>query len=75
MSSWFDQARERLEKEYKEVKGQKESAMKAAVRDTLLEFCRQDEEFAQAVAQGGSDRKSTRLNSSHTMQSRMPSSA
>lgn len=54
MSSWFDQARERLEKEYKEVKGTKESAMKAAVRDTLLEFCRQDEEFAQAVAQGGS---------------------
>ena len=54
MSSWFDQAKERLEKEYKEVKGMKESAMKAAVRDTLLEFCRQDEEFAQAVAQGGS---------------------
>ena len=54
MISWFDQARERLEKEYKEVKGTKESAMKAAVRDTLLEFCRQDEEFAQAVAQGGS---------------------
>ena len=54
MSSWFDQARERLERECKEVKGTKESAMKAAVRDTLLEFCRQDEEFAQAVAQGGS---------------------
>ena len=54
MSSWFDQAKERLEREYKEVKGTKESAMKAAVRDTLLEFCRQDEEFAQAVAQGGS---------------------
>ena len=54
MSSWFDQARERLEREYKEVKGTKESAMKAAVRDALLEFCRQDEEFAQAVAQGGS---------------------
>ena len=54
MSSWFDQAKERLERECKEVKGTKESAMKAAVRDTLLEFCRQDEEFAQAVAQGGS---------------------
>ena len=40
MSSWFEQAKERLEREYKEVKGQKESAMKAAVRDTLLEFCR-----------------------------------
>ena len=54
MISWFDQARERLEREYKEVNGQKESAMMAAVRDTLLEFCRQDEEFTQAVAQGGS---------------------
>ena len=54
MNSWFEQAEDRLEREYKEVKGTKESAMKAAVRDTLLEFCRQDEEFAQAVAQGGS---------------------
>ena len=54
MSSWFDQAKERLEREYKEVKGTKETAMKGAVRDTLLEVCRQNEEFAQAVAQGGS---------------------
>lgn len=54
MSNWFDQAQERLEREYKEVKGTKESAMKAAVRDALLEFSRQDEEFAQAVAQGDS---------------------
>lgn len=53
MSNWYEQAKERLEKEYKEVKGTKESAMKAAVRDSLLEFCRQNEEFAQAVAQGG----------------------
>lgn len=27
--------------------------MKSAVRDALLEFCRQNEEFAQAVVQGG----------------------
>lgn len=53
MSGWFDQAKERLEREYKGVKGTKESAMKSAVRDALLEFCRQDDEFAQAVAQGG----------------------
>ena len=53
MSNWYEQAKERLEKEYKEVKGTKESAMKSAVRDSLLEFCRQNEEFAQAVAQGG----------------------
>ncbi len=54
MSNWYEQAKERLNKEYKEVKGQKERAMSSAVRDTLLEFCRQNEEFAQAVAQGGS---------------------
>ena len=54
MNSWLDQAREWLEREYKDVKGSKESAMKSAVRDALLEFCQQDEEFAQAVAQGGS---------------------
>ena len=28
--------------------------MGSAVRDALLEFCRQNEEFAQAVVQGGS---------------------
>lgn len=54
MSNWYEQAKERLNKEYKEVKGQKERAMSSAVRDTVLEFCRQNEEFAQAVAQGGS---------------------
>jgi hypothetical protein len=33
---------------------QKESAMKNDVRRALTDFCKQDEEFAQAVAQGGS---------------------
>ena len=56
MSSWFGQAKERLEREYKEVKGTREAAMKAAVRDTLLEFCRQDEEFAQAVPRAAPSR-------------------
>ena len=54
MSSWYEQAKERLETECRTVKGQKERAMASAVRDALLEFCRQNEEFAQAVAQGGS---------------------
>lgn len=54
MSNWYEQAKKRLNKECKEVKGQKERAMSSAVRDTVLEFCRQNEEFAQAVAQGGS---------------------
>lgn len=54
MSTWYEQAQCRLKEECKEVKGTKESAMKGAVRDALLDFCRQNEEFAQAVVQGGS---------------------
>lgn len=53
MSSWYEQANERLSKDPIEFKGQKERAMGPAVRDALLEFCRQNEEFAQAVVQGG----------------------
>lgn len=53
MNSWYEQAKERLETECKTVKGQKARAMAPAVRDTLLDFCRQNEEFAQAVVQGG----------------------
>lgn len=53
MSSWYEQAKDKLEQGVKEVKGQKEGVMKSAVKDTLLDFCRQNEEFAQAVAQGG----------------------
>lgn len=54
MSAWHEQAEARLKEEYGKVTGQKEGAMKSAVRDAILEFCRQNEEFAQAVAQGGS---------------------
>lgn len=53
MNTWYEQAETRLKDEYDKVKGQKEDAMKSAVRDALLEFCRQNEEFAQAVVQGG----------------------
>lgn len=54
MSAWYEQAEKRLQDEYGKVNGYKESAMKSAVRDALLDFCRQNEEFAQAVVQGGS---------------------
>lgn len=54
VSTWYEQAEKRLKDEYGGVKGHKEGVMKGAVRDALLEFCRQNEEFAQAVAQGGS---------------------
>lgn len=53
MSTWYEQAEKRLKDEYGGVKGHKEGVMKGAVRDALLEFCRQNKEFAQAVAQGG----------------------
>lgn len=53
MSSWYEQAEARLKDEFKTVTGRDEMAMSSAVRDALLEFCRQNEEFAQAVAQGG----------------------
>lgn len=54
MSGWYEQAKNKLEQGVKEVKGQKEGAMKGAVKNTLLDFCKQNGEFAQAVAQGGS---------------------
>ena len=53
VSAWYEQAEKRLKDEYGGVKGYKDGVMKGAVRDALLEFCRQNEEFAQAVAQGG----------------------
>lgn len=53
--TWAIEALNRLDKEAKEAKlSGKEQAMKGAVRTALEVFCRQDEEFAQAVAQGGS---------------------
>ena len=54
MSEFLKQALERLKKESALVKGQKAVIMKGAVREALESFARQDEEFAQAIAQGGS---------------------
>lgn len=52
--NWAQQAIEKLEREAKAFQGNKyEAAMKAAVADALESFCRQSEEFAQAVVQGG----------------------
>ena len=52
--NFYEQAAERLKKELPTVEGMKASAMKAAVKDALLTFAQQDEEFAQAIVQGGS---------------------
>ncbi len=54
MNEFTEQALERLNKEYGSVTGSKAGAMKKAVREALESFVRQDDEFAQAVAQGGS---------------------
>lgn len=54
MNVWYEQAAKRLNDEGNKVIGQKERAMRSAVQAALLEFCRQDGEFAQAVVQGGS---------------------
>lgn len=54
MSEFFEQAKERLQKESAEKMDRYGETMKFAVKEALLDFCRQEEEFAQAVVQGGS---------------------
>ena len=52
---FFDEAKEKLDRELKSGSFDKYgNAMKSAVHQALLDFCRQDNEFAQAVVQGGS---------------------
>ena len=52
---FFNEAKEKLDRELKSGTFDKYgNAMKSAVHKALLDFCRQDNEFAQAVAQGGS---------------------
>ena len=50
---WQDKAIEKTTAERKEVKGQRESIMANPVLDMIHEFCIQSEEFARAVAEGG----------------------
>ena len=54
MSEFFEQAKARLQKESEAKLDRYGEAMKGAVKEALLDFCRQEEEFAQAVVQGGS---------------------
>ena len=54
MGNWATQAVAKLEKGKAEVKGQKETVMAGAVKAALKDFCLQEEEFAQAIVQGGS---------------------
>lgn len=55
MENYLKAAKERLQKESKEGQFDRHaSAMKKAVMDALTTFAEQDEEFAQAIVQGGS---------------------
>lgn len=53
-NQYIDKALSKLKEELPGIKGQKESVMKKAVAEALESFCRQDESFAKAVAEGGS---------------------
>lgn len=50
---WKEQALARLNEGVKTVTGQKEKVMAGPVAEQMKAFCRQEEEFAQAVCQGG----------------------
>lgn len=54
MSEFFEQAKDRLQKESEEKLDRYGEVMEFSVKEALLDFCRQEEEFAQAVVQGGS---------------------
>ena len=54
VDNWATQAVNKLSQEKKAVAGNKEKAMAEAVYRAIEDFCLQDEEFAQAVVQGGS---------------------
>ena len=54
MNEFFEEAKKKLNDGLKTVNGQKQKVMAPAVHDALLDFCRQDAEFSQAVAQGSS---------------------
>lgn len=51
MDNYYQSAVEKLSAS--KITGQKERVMAALVADTLRNFCDQNEEFAQAVSQGG----------------------
>ena len=54
MNNYASQAVKKLTDEKGKVAGNKEKAMAGAVFAAIKDFCLQDEEFAQAVVQGGS---------------------
>lgn len=55
MSNYFEAAKSRLKQEYNELKNDNRyiNAVKLPVMQSLIKFCEQDDEFAQAVAEPG----------------------
>lgn len=54
MDNWATKAVAKMEQEIRSVKERKAAAMAPAVMTALRDFCVQNEEFAQALVQGGS---------------------
>lgn len=52
-TNFREQAKEKISDGKKEVKGNKEGAMKHAIADALISFADQDNEFARAICEGG----------------------
>ena len=53
MSGYYAEAKTKLDRGLAADAGRYGNVMKKSVHDALLEFCRQDDEFSQAVVQGG----------------------
>lgn len=52
-TNFREQAKKKISDGKKEVKGNKEGAMKHAIGDALISFADQDNEFARAICEGG----------------------
>lgn len=52
-ATWYEQAKGKLQATFGKIHESRAKAMAGAVRDALLSFADQNEEFAQAIAQGG----------------------
>lgn len=52
-ATWYEQAKGKLQATFGKIHESRAKAMAGPVRDALLSFADQNEEFAQAIAQGG----------------------
>ena len=52
--NFYEEAEKKLRGELPKITGAKENVIKTAAMEALLSFARQEPEFAQAIAQGGS---------------------